>query len=69
MEKSPAIPKPRGPFLRARVIAEDPTLFNKAVSPEWVLRNVPNKVKLGHSTVGWFRDDVEAFLESRRRSA
>ena len=63
------IPTPRGPFMRADAIAKDPTLFNGAVSPSWVRRNVPGKVKLGHSTCGWFRSDVEAFMESRKQES
>jgi hypothetical protein len=69
MKRTQEIPKPRGPFMRADAIAKDPTLFNGAVSPRWVLRKVPHKVKLGHSTCGWFREDVEAFIEERRQSA
>lgn len=64
-----AIPLPRGPFLRAEAIAKDAELFNGAVSPAWVRRNVPGKVVLGHSTVGWYRNEVVSFIESRRRSA
>lgn len=69
MEKRKDVPLPRGPFMRAEAIAKDPTLFNGAVSAKWVLRNVPHKVSLGHSTKGWYRDDVEAFLASKRESA
>lgn len=67
--KSPEIPLPRGPFMRAWQIAEDPELFNGEVSTKWVLRNLPGKVKLGHSTCGWYRDDVLAFIASRRAVA
>lgn len=64
-----AIPRPRGPFMRADAIARDVELFNGAVSARWVLRNVPGRVKLGHSTVGWFRSDVEQWIQSRKESA
>ena len=67
--KSPDILVPRGPFMRAWQIAEDPELFNREVSAKWVLRNLPGKVKLGHSTVGFYRDDVLAFIASRRAVA
>lgn len=63
------IPVPRGPFMRADAIARDVELFNNAVSPAWVRRNVPNRIKLGHSTVGWFRQDVEQWIQSRKESA
>ena len=33
---------------------------------EWVLLHVPNKVRLGHRTIRWFREDVEQWLESFR---
>ncbi len=35
-------------------------------SDSWVRRNVPHKLKLGHSTVRWYEDDVLSWLESRR---
>lgn len=68
IERSEAVPLPRGPFMRAKKIAADPELFNNEVSPAWVLRNVPNRVKLGHSTVGWYRQDVEAWIASRKQN-
>lgn len=63
------LPAPRGPLLSPEVIAKDPELFNGRVSPKWVRANCPNKVKLGHSTVAFYRDDVLAFIASRRRGS
>lgn len=34
--------------------------------PEWCRRNVPHKVRLGHSTVRWWEYDVRAWLEEQR---
>jgi len=39
-----------------------------SVSQAWVRRNVPYKVQLGHSTVRWFEEDVERWLEELRPS-
>ncbi len=36
------------------------------VSPDWVRRNVPWKIDLGHSTKRWYRRDVNRWIESRR---
>ena len=50
------------PLLDATQVAE---LIGK-VSPEWVRRNVPGKLDLGHSTKRWFEADILAWLESQR---
>ena len=36
------------------------------VSPEWVKRNMPHKVTLGHSTVRWYEYDVLEWLAVNR---
>ncbi len=61
------IPQPRGPLMNARDVASQ--LFSGKVSSKWVKQNVPNRVKLGHSTVLWYRDDVLAFIEQQREVA
>lgn len=69
LPKVEGVPLPRGPFMRAWEVAADPELFNGKVGAVWVRRNVPNRVKIGHSTVGWYRNDVLAFIASRRAVA
>ena len=54
----------RGRLMTAREIAQD--IFRDHKSAEWVRRNLPNKVVLGHSTVMWYEADVWEFIESRR---
>jgi predicted DNA-binding transcriptional regulator AlpA len=39
-------------------------LFGGHVSPLWVMRNVPGKIKLGHVKRGWWEYDVRRWLES-----
>lgn len=41
-------------------------IFRGKKSPEWVRKNVPGKITLGHSSVMWYEDDVWAFIESCR---
>lgn len=65
--KSGNIPLPRGPLMTAEQVAE--VCFSGSVKPKWVRENVPHKVRLGHSTVRWYRDDVLAYIESQRESA
>lgn len=60
----PAPPPPRGRLLTAEQIASE--LFGGTVSPAWVRRHVPHKLRLGHSTVRWFEADVLAWLVERR---
>jgi hypothetical protein len=52
----------RGRLLNAKQIAEE--LFCGHVSPEWVRRNVPGKITLGHSTVVWYEFDVHDFIHN-----
>jgi hypothetical protein len=60
----PAPPPPRGRLLTAAQIASD--LFTGTVSPTWVRRRVPHRLRLGHSTVRWFEADVLAWLAGQR---
>lgn len=53
-------------LMNAREIASE-VLAGK-VSPEWVRRNLPQKVTLGHSTVVWFERDVWDWILSRREA-
>jgi hypothetical protein len=62
----PEPPPDRGRFLTAAQVAAD--VLNGAVSPAWVRRRLPYKVRLGHSTVGWIEADVKAYLERCRAS-
>lgn len=64
--KSGQIPLPRGPLMSPDAVATE--LFGGIVSAKWVRANVPGKVVLGHSTVGFYRDDVLAFIESRKEA-
>lgn len=45
-------------------------IFSDAVSEWWVRRNVAptKKIKLGHSTVGWYEHDVREWLDERKAS-
>lgn len=36
------------------------------VSEEWVCRNVPGKIDLGHRTKRWYEDEVWHWIASRR---
>lgn len=63
------LPAPRGPLMRPEDIASDPELFNGTVSAKWVRSHCPNKVKLGHSTIAFYKQDVLAFIESRRKES
>jgi predicted DNA-binding transcriptional regulator AlpA len=56
-------PKSRGRLLTAAQVAEI-----LGLRPDWVKRNVPGKVTLGHSTVRWFELDVIAWLNSKRET-
>jgi predicted DNA-binding transcriptional regulator AlpA len=59
-----AAPADRGRLLKAQQVADE--LFGGTVSASWVRRHVPNKIRLGHSTVRWYQLDVRAWLESLR---
>jgi predicted DNA-binding transcriptional regulator AlpA len=53
-------------LLSAREIAAD--LFGGTVSEQWVKRSVApdRRLRLGHSTLRWWRSDVQAWLAGRR---
>ena len=51
----------RGRLLTANEVAE---LIYR--SPEWVRRNVPFKITLGHSTVRWYEADILDWIDSQR---
>jgi predicted DNA-binding transcriptional regulator AlpA len=50
-------------LLKASQVASE--LFSGTVSATWVKRNVPGKLRLGHSTVVWAEQDVRAWLDAR----
>lgn len=63
------LPAPRrvaGRVLFAEEVREQ--FFGNGVSAWWVRRNVAptHKIKLGHSTVGWFEADVVQWINDRR---
>lgn len=61
--------RPRGPLMTAQQIVRDfftPTDGPPLVSDKWVRANVPGKIRLSYSKVVWYRDDVVAFIDSRK---
>ena len=48
-------------YMTARQIVDE-FFPGTGISPEWVTRNVPGRIKLGHRTVLWKRSAVEAWL-------
>lgn len=63
------IPAPRGPMLSPDAVVRE--FFTQPdgsaiVSAKWVRENLPGKIRLSHSKVVWYRDDVLAWLEARR---
>lgn len=61
---APAPPPDRGPLLTAAQVAAH--IFSNTVSIAWVRRQVPHKIRLGHSTVRWFEQDVREWLDRQR---
>jgi predicted DNA-binding transcriptional regulator AlpA len=57
----PEPPLERGPLLTPEAVAE----LIGGVSPAWVRRNVPGKLRLGQRTVRWYRRDVQDWIETR----
>ena len=59
----------RGRLLDAREIARE--IFRETVSPDWVKRNVApdRKLRLGHSTVRWWENDVLTWINQRGTAA
>lgn len=64
---------PRGPVVDAAWIVRhyhtDPDSGKPTRTEKWVRQTVPNKMRLGHSTVGWFQDDVVDYYEKMRRAS
>lgn len=54
-------------LMSAKQIARE--LFSGNVTPEWVLKNVPGRRRLGHRTVLWVRSDVEAWIKYKTPNA
>jgi predicted DNA-binding transcriptional regulator AlpA len=68
MSATPLFTPPDPPPDRGRWLTVDDVraLLGNQVSRDWVCRNVPHKLKVGHRTVGWFLHDVLRWLESKR---
>jgi len=62
VHRLPAVVRPEGPYMTARQIVDE-FFPGTGISPEWVTRNVPGRIKLGHRTVLWKRSAVVAWLE------
>jgi predicted DNA-binding transcriptional regulator AlpA len=60
-----APPADRGPLLSPAQVAE----LIGGVSPAWVRRTVPGKLKLGQRTMRWYRDDVLGWIAARAVSS
>jgi len=58
----PELGQPYGRLLNAHQVADR----IGGVSPDWVRRNVPGKISLGHSTKRWYEADLRQWIESRR---
>jgi predicted DNA-binding transcriptional regulator AlpA len=58
----------RGRFMRPRDVH---SILGGAVSEWWIRRNVAptKKVRLGHSTTGWWESDVRAWLDGLDRAS
>lgn len=59
-------PEQRGPLLFPEQVAA--LVFHNRLEADWVRRNVApeHKIRLGHSTVAWYAQDVWAWIEERR---
>ena len=60
----PEPPPDRGRLLTATQVAAE--LLGGTVSPAWVRRTIPGKLRLGQRTVRWYRDDVLRWIAGRR---
>jgi hypothetical protein len=67
LEPKAKVPVPRGPMMTASQVATD--LYSGQVDAEWVLANVPCRMKFGHRTVLFYRDDVLAHIEKVRQES
>lgn len=54
----------RGRLVDAQYIAIEIIGGDDPPSPEWVSRNVPGKIDLGHRTKRWYEDEVWTWVES-----
>ena len=50
--------------MTAQEIAQE--IFRGSRTAEWVRRNFPNKITIGHSTVRWWEADAIESINSRR---
>jgi hypothetical protein len=59
-------PVPRGRLLFVEDVRGE--VFNDRVTSWWVRRNVAPaaKIRLGHSTVAWYEEDVWAWVNGRK---
>lgn len=65
----PPLPRPRGPLMSAAEIVRRFFTTESGVAlvtDKWVRDTVAGKIRLSHSKVAWFRDDVIAWIECRR---
>ena len=51
---------------RRRLVTASEIARRISKSSEWVRRNVPGKIRLGHRTVRWPEDEVEEWIENGR---
>lgn len=66
-DPAPETPPDRGPLITPDEAAAHPELFNDKVKGQWVRRNVRPLVRLGHSTVLVYFNDVRDWIEARRK--
>lgn len=59
----PAPPPDRGKWL---AVDDVRALFAHRVSRDWVYTHVPHKVRITRKNVGWFENDVRAWMEELR---
>lgn len=59
------LPADRGRLLTAEAIVA----LIGGISPAWVRRHVPGKLRLGQRTVRWYEGDVLAWIASRHAPA
>lgn len=66
-----SIPAPRRRIDAVGVVKEFFTMHDgrKLVTDRWVRKTVPGKVRVSHSVVFWYYDDVVKWLASRQEKA
>lgn len=62
-KKQPTLP-PNPRLLTADEVAEQ--IFHGTVSSAWIRRTVPGKLRLGYTTVRWWKHEVLAWVDSQR---